>query len=240
MAETGSASTSGVSSSRSTTSTSIKIAPFNRYQTLDDVAQSWMSRERDIALYTGNDDMIVYDLLSEYRLNGRTVHFAGGLLGQWAVGTQKAARLLDDVKVAQGTRVPLEAMALAGDVTDANAAIFDAANGFAGCIAGIHEILRRQGSWPAGGASTRRRTSPRPATRDRPRLRGLPARARRRLRRRAPRRMAQVSQANSTSTAGASGTTASVSSACIRVAARSASRGRSCRGRWAPTERPSA
>jgi hypothetical protein len=125
----------------------IKIAPFNRYQTLDVVrAVVDERRERDIALYTGNDDMIVYDLLSEYRLDGRTVHFAGGLLGQWAVGTQKAAGLLDDVKRWRRERaLPLEAMALAGDVTDANAAIFDAANGFAGCIAGIHEILRRQG-----------------------------------------------------------------------------------------------
>jgi dihydrodipicolinate synthase/N-acetylneuraminate lyase len=125
----------------------IKIAPFDRYQTLDVVrAVVDEGRERDIALYTGNDDMIVYDLLSEYRLDGRTVRFAGGLLGQWAVGTQKAVRLLDDVKRWRTERaVPLEAMALAGDLTDANGAIFDAANAFAGCIAGIHEVLRRQG-----------------------------------------------------------------------------------------------
>jgi dihydrodipicolinate synthase/N-acetylneuraminate lyase len=125
----------------------IKIAPFNRYQTLDVVrAVVEAGRERDIALYTGNDDMIVYDLLSEYRLDGRTVRFAGGLLGQWAVGTQMAARLLDDVKRWRAERaIPLEATTLAGEITDANAAIFDAANGFAGSVAGIHEILRRQG-----------------------------------------------------------------------------------------------
>ena len=125
----------------------IKIAPFNRYQTLDVVrAVVEASRERDIALYTGNDDMIVYDLLSEYRLNGRTVRFAGGLLGQWAVGTHKAARLLDDVKRWRAERaIPLEATTLANEITDANAAIFDAANAFAGSVAGIHEILLRQG-----------------------------------------------------------------------------------------------
>jgi hypothetical protein len=125
----------------------IKIAPFNRYQTLDVVrAVVEAGREGDIALYTGNDDMIVFDLLSEYRLDGRTVRFAGGLLGQWAVGTQKAVRLLDDIKVWREEReIPLEAMTLANELTDANAAIFDAANGFAGSIAGIHEILCRQG-----------------------------------------------------------------------------------------------
>ena len=125
----------------------IKIAPFNRYQTLDVVrAVVEESREHDIALYTGNDDMILFDLLSEYRLNGRAVRFAGGLLGQWAVGTQKAVALLDEVKRWRVEReIPLEAMTLASEITDENAAIFDAANGFAGCIAGIHEILRRQG-----------------------------------------------------------------------------------------------
>jgi dihydrodipicolinate synthase/N-acetylneuraminate lyase len=125
----------------------IKIAPFNRYQTLDVVrAVVEGGREGDIVLYTGNDDTILLDLLSEYRLGGRSVRFAGGLLGQWAVGTQKAAQMLEDVKRWQSEgSVPAEAMALATEITDTNAALFDARNGFAGCIAGIHEILRRQG-----------------------------------------------------------------------------------------------
>lgn len=125
----------------------IKIAPFSRYQTLDVVrAVVEAGRERDVTLYTGNDDSIVFDLLSEYRLEGGAVRFAGGLLGQWAVGTQKAARLLDDVKRWRVERaIPLEATTLANEITDTNAALFDAANGFAGSIAGIHEILRRQG-----------------------------------------------------------------------------------------------
>jgi dihydrodipicolinate synthase/N-acetylneuraminate lyase len=125
----------------------IKVAPFNRYQTLDVVrAVLEAGREHEIALYTGNDDSILVDLLSDYRLDGRAASFAGGLLGQWAVGTRQAVRILDDVKRwrAEG-RIPLEATALANQLTDTNAALFDAANGFAGCIAGIHEVLRRQG-----------------------------------------------------------------------------------------------
>jgi hypothetical protein len=125
----------------------IKIAPFNRYQTLDAVrAVVEAGREDEIVLYTGNDDTILFDLLSEYRLDGRTVRFAGGLLGQWAVGTEKAVGLLEQVKRWRAERtIPLEATTLATEITDTNAALFDAANGFAGCIAGIHEILRRQG-----------------------------------------------------------------------------------------------
>jgi hypothetical protein len=125
----------------------IKVAPFDRYQTLDVVrAVVEAGREREIALYTGNDDTILLDLLSEYRLDRRSVRFAGGLLGQWAVGTQKAAQLLEDVKRWRGdANVPAAAMTLATEITDTNAALFDARNGFAGSITGIHEILRRQG-----------------------------------------------------------------------------------------------
>jgi dihydrodipicolinate synthase/N-acetylneuraminate lyase len=125
----------------------IKVAPFDRYQTLDVVrAVIEEGRDREIALYTGNDDAILFDLLSEYGLDGPSVGFAGGLLGQWAVGTQKAVRLLENVKRWRADRfVPPEAMALAVEITDTNAALFDAANFFAGSIAGIHEILRRQG-----------------------------------------------------------------------------------------------
>jgi dihydrodipicolinate synthase/N-acetylneuraminate lyase len=125
----------------------IKIAPFDRYRTLDVVrAVLEAGREDEIALYTGNDDTIVADLLGEYRLNGRATRFAGGLLGQWAVGTRQAVALLEDAKRWRAQpHVPREALTLATEVTDTNAALFDAANGFAGCIAGIHEILRRQG-----------------------------------------------------------------------------------------------
>lgn len=125
----------------------IKVAPFNRYQTLDVVrAVLEAGREHEIALYTGNDDTILVDLLTEYRIDGRSASFVGGLLGQWAVGTRRAVRLLDDVKRWRSEeQIPLEATTLAVELTDTNAALFDAANGYAGCIAGIHEILRRQG-----------------------------------------------------------------------------------------------
>jgi dihydrodipicolinate synthase/N-acetylneuraminate lyase len=129
----------------------IKIAPFNRYQTLDVVRAVAEAGRDDIALYTGNDDQIVLDLLTPFRfqVGGRPVErrIVGGLLGQWAVWTRQAVRLLDECQALarQGGPVPAELLRQAGDVTDANAAIFDAANGFAGCIPGIHEVLRRQG-----------------------------------------------------------------------------------------------
>lgn len=125
----------------------IKVAPFNRYQTFDVVrAVAEAGRQAEIALYTGNDDAILADLLTEYQIGDATLYFAGGLLGQWAVGTRQALSHLDDAKRwrSEGA-IPVEATALAQQITDTNAALFDAANGFAGCIAGIHEILRRQG-----------------------------------------------------------------------------------------------
>lgn len=127
----------------------IKIAPFNRYHTLDVVRAVAESENREqIALYTGNDDNIVGDLLTTYRflINGKAVEkrFVGGLLGQWAVWTSKAVELLEAVKKT-GKIIPAEFMTYAAELTDANAAIFDAANRFKGCIPGIHEILRRQG-----------------------------------------------------------------------------------------------
>jgi len=129
----------------------IKIAPFNRYQTLDvirAVAQS--GRASDIALYTGNDDNILLDLITEYAISTARgevkLRFAGGLLGHWACWTQKAVELLDECKKWRGAKsVPTSLLTLATQVTDCNAAFFDAANGFAGCIPGIHEVLRRQG-----------------------------------------------------------------------------------------------
>lgn len=126
----------------------IKIAPFNRYQTLDVVrAVANSGRSREISLYTGNDDNILLDLLSNFQVGGEVLHMAGGLLGHWAVWTRKAVELLALVKQfrASGAPVPQELFALAHRITDANAAIFDPANGFRGCIPGIHEILFRQG-----------------------------------------------------------------------------------------------
>ena len=128
----------------------IKIAPFNRYQTYDVVRAIAESGRNDVALYTGNDDSIVVDLLTHFpvRVGGQhtTQRIVGGLLGQWAVWTHRAVELLERVK-ASATNEALDRAWLteAAALTDANAAIFDAANGFAGCIPGIHEVLRRQG-----------------------------------------------------------------------------------------------
>jgi dihydrodipicolinate synthase/N-acetylneuraminate lyase len=125
----------------------IKIAPFNRYQTLDVMrAVAEAGRESYIALYTGNDDHIVQDLLTPYRFGSKTLRIRGGLLGHWAVWTHAAAAQLRDFQAApNAAAVPRQWLSLAEQVTDANAAFFDAANGFHGCIAGLHEILRRQG-----------------------------------------------------------------------------------------------
>jgi dihydrodipicolinate synthase/N-acetylneuraminate lyase len=128
----------------------IKIAPFNRYQTLDVVRALADSGRHDIALYTGNDDNIVGDLLSPYRFpaTSSTTHIriVGGLLGHWAVWTKRAVELLADChRAVEGGHVPIALLRTANEVTDANAAFFDAANGFAGCIAGINDMLRRQG-----------------------------------------------------------------------------------------------
>ena len=129
----------------------IKIAPFNRYQTLDVVRAIAESGRDDIALYTGNDDNIVVDLLTPFRfaVNGKPVgiHIVGGLLGHWAVWTRKAVELHAECRrLAQaGEALPPHMLQLASQITDVNAALFDPANGFAGCIPGIHEVLRRQG-----------------------------------------------------------------------------------------------
>ncbi|AGA25085.1 dihydrodipicolinate synthase family protein [Singulisphaera acidiphila] len=129
----------------------IKIAPFNRYQTLDVVRAVVEAGRDDLALYTGNDDNIVIDLLTPFRftVNGQAKarRIVGGLLGHWAVWTRRAVELLDECHrlTASGAAVPVEMLRRNAEVTDANAAVFDAANGFAGCIAGIHEVLRRQG-----------------------------------------------------------------------------------------------
>ena len=128
----------------------IKMAPFNRYQTLDvvrGVAES--GRAGQIALYTGNDDNILVDLLSEYRfeVDGKTIkkRIVGGLLGHWAVWTRKAVELLENVQKNELPGNMQDVLALANQITDCNAAFFDVANDFDGCITGIHEVLRRQG-----------------------------------------------------------------------------------------------
>jgi dihydrodipicolinate synthase/N-acetylneuraminate lyase len=129
----------------------IKVAPFNRYQTLDVVRALAESGRDDIALYTGNDDHIILDLITPFRFHGdgRPVErrFVGGLLGQWAVWTRRAVELLDECHALarSGSAVPADLLRRAVELTDANAAIFDAAHGYAGCIPGIHEVLRRQG-----------------------------------------------------------------------------------------------
>ncbi|SEO08808.1 Dihydrodipicolinate synthase/N-acetylneuraminate lyase [bacterium A37T11] len=130
----------------------IKVASFNRYQTLDVMkAVSFSDRADDIAMYTGNDDNIVADLLTNYTFTVggevKTKYFVGGLLGHWAVWTQKAVQVLEEIKKCRtsgyhGAEALLEKGAI---ITDMNAAIFDPVNSFRGSIAGIHEVLRRQG-----------------------------------------------------------------------------------------------
>ena len=130
----------------------VKVAPFNRYQTLDVTrALAESGRDGEVSLYTGNDDAIVSDLITpfSYDVGGKkvVVRFRGGLLGHWAVWTRTVVRMLERLKALarSGEAVPQEVLRLAAEVTDANAAFFDAANGFRGCIAGIHEVLVRQG-----------------------------------------------------------------------------------------------
>ena len=130
----------------------IKTAPFNRYETLNVVrAVCYSSRREQIALYTGNDDNIVQDLLARYSFhvggNRVTKTFAGGLLGHWAVWTHQAVALFKEIKACiRNQYAEIGNLLVKGTaITDMNAAIFDAPNAFRGSIAGIHEVLRRQG-----------------------------------------------------------------------------------------------
>lgn len=130
----------------------IKVAPFNRYQTLDVLeAVAHSGRANEIALYTGNDDNIIVDLLTQYEfdVDGHTVslQIVGGLLGQWACWTKRAVEFLDDIKKIRESKiqVPQPMLTLASQLTLANKAIFDADNHFAGCIPGILYVLKRQG-----------------------------------------------------------------------------------------------
>ena len=135
----------------------IKIAPFDRYATLEVMRAVADSGRTDIALYTGNDDSILTDLVTPFPcvVGGRRVtrRMVGGLLGQWAVGTRRAVALLHrchaigrhELDPRDEGAETLRLLALGAELTDLNAALFDPANGYAGCIAGIHEVLRRQG-----------------------------------------------------------------------------------------------
>jgi dihydrodipicolinate synthase/N-acetylneuraminate lyase len=129
----------------------IKMAPFNRFQTIDVVrAVAEAGRAGDVALYTGNDDNIVADLLGEWTFSvaGKPVtqRIVGGLLGHWAYWTKGAADILERCRHANQTRtIDYDLMLLNRQITDMNAAVFDPAHGFAGCIPGMHEVLRRQG-----------------------------------------------------------------------------------------------
>lgn len=127
----------------------IKCAAFNRYLTID-VARAIAFADHPIALYTGNDDNIIIDLLTEYEFADgdaiRTVRTQGGLLGHWSAWTHTAVKIFREIKALRpDEKISQKWLTLAAQVTDANGAFFDQANHFAGCIAGMHEVLRRQG-----------------------------------------------------------------------------------------------
>ena len=128
----------------------LKIAPFNRYRTWDVIRAVIDSGREDLALYTGNDDNIIVDLLTPFASHGTTRWIAGGLLGQWAVWTRNAVEMLREIQQVRSTKMlSTEWLSKNVALTDANAAVFDAANEFAGCIPGINEIHRRQGLMPS-------------------------------------------------------------------------------------------
>jgi len=128
----------------------VKIAPFDRYETVSTVRAIIDSpRWQEIALYTGNDDNIVGDLLTTVRreINGeaRQKQIVGGLLGQWAVGTRRAVELMERIKLVRGqSRIPADLLQTGWELTDTNGALFDVKNNFKGCIAGIHQVLYEQ------------------------------------------------------------------------------------------------
>ncbi len=128
----------------------IKMAPFNRYQTLDTVRGVMESgRADEIALYTGNDDNILVDLLTNFQITvqGKVLEkkVVGGLLGHWAVWTRAAVKLLQEIQAGKFDANTQKALTTAIQITDSNAAFFDTANNFEGCIVGLHEVLRKQG-----------------------------------------------------------------------------------------------
>ena len=169
----------------------IKIAPFNRYRTLDVLRGVAAAGALDrVALYTGNDDHILLDLTLPFDLRDRGVttraYFRGGLLGHWSVWTASAIKQFEMCRAARGKdTVPADLLALDARVTDCNSAFFDVANNFHGCIAGCHEVLRRQGLLRGNLVSrSGRGPQPRPDAGDRPRLQRARRSQRRRFRRR--------------------------------------------------------
>lgn len=124
----------------------IKVAPFNRYQTLDVIYALAESGRRDIALYTGNDDTIVQDLVTTFKIRDHTIRFAGGLLGHWSVWTRSAVNTWKRCEQAVNAGVvPAELLTDAAHITEMNRLLFDADNHFSGCIAGIHDVLMHAG-----------------------------------------------------------------------------------------------
>lgn len=125
----------------------IKVAPFNRYETLDVVHGLAASGAQDrVSLYTGNDDHIILDLIAPFETAAGAIRVVGGLLGHWSVWTHGAVDILSRCKAArEAGAVPIDLLALDSAVTDCNSAFFDVANNFHGVIAGCHEVLRRQG-----------------------------------------------------------------------------------------------
>lgn len=128
----------------------IKMAPFNRYQTFDVVrAVVESGRAEQIALYTGNDDNILVDLMTEFQIQSNGIiikkRIVGGLLGHWSVWAKEAVTLLEDIKKGVYSTDSGKLLTMAAKITDSNAAFFDAAHNFSGCIVGLHEVLRRQG-----------------------------------------------------------------------------------------------
>ena len=128
----------------------VKMAPFNRYCTLDVMRAAAESGRDDVTLYTGNDDNLLVDLISEYKFGDKKLRIKGGLLGHWSCWTKKAVELLDELHdvIDRNGDIPRELLTRAIEITDCNAAFFDTAHSFAGCIPGLHEVLRRQGLLP--------------------------------------------------------------------------------------------
>ena len=125
----------------------VKTAPFDRYRT-GDVVQVLLEHDRwdQVALLTGNDDAIVADLVTPTRSGDREIRARGGLLGQWAVGTRAAVAMVENAEqAAVAQTVPLDLLAAGSDLVEVNAAVFDVAHDFAGCVPGVNEVLRQQG-----------------------------------------------------------------------------------------------
>ena len=125
----------------------IKVAPFDRYKTLDVIRAISETGRFDVSLYTGNDDSIISDLISIYKTETAEIKFSGGLLGHWAFWTKKAVEYFEEIKKIMKNKEPVspKILKLAMEVTDVNSAVFDAKNNFSGCIPGINYMLVKRG-----------------------------------------------------------------------------------------------